>query len=138
MARQQRRKPLPISRPMPALVRKPETVVTISTTLSATEREALQVAETVAAVMVPSLPPTAPELEQSTDLQQIFDSLPELQIEENQSKPDRSTLVEALLDEAWQQGLKTYPQLIGYIKEQTGEGCSRRADRPLEDLSPTG
>jgi hypothetical protein len=40
---------------------------------------------------------------------------------------DRHTLVQGLLDEAWAQGLRTYPQLIKYIELQTGTACSRRA-----------
>lgn len=39
---------------------------------------------------------------------------------------DRATLVEALLDEAWSRGIRTYPQLIQYVELQTGTGCSRR------------
>lgn len=39
---------------------------------------------------------------------------------------DRATLVEALLDEACFQGIRTYPQLIQYVELQTGKGCSRR------------
>lgn len=40
--------------------------------------------------------------------------------------PTRREVVERLLDEAWQQGLTTYPALMDYITEKTGEGCSRR------------
>lgn len=31
-----------------------------------------------------------------------------------------------LLDEGHGRGLKTYAQLIAYVKEQTGKGCSKR------------
>lgn len=40
--------------------------------------------------------------------------------------PSRREVVEALLDEAWQQGHTTYPALMDYITEKTGAGCSRR------------
>lgn len=38
----------------------------------------------------------------------------------------RGQLVEGLLDEAWQQGLRTYAQLMKYIELQTGKACSKR------------
>ncbi len=34
--------------------------------------------------------------------------------------------MEGLLDEAWQQGLRTYAQLMKYIELQTGKACSKR------------
>lgn len=40
--------------------------------------------------------------------------------------PNRATLVSALLDEAWVQGRRTYPQLIDYVREQSGTGCRRQ------------
>jgi len=40
--------------------------------------------------------------------------------------PGRVAIVEALLDEAWQQGLRTYAQLIKYVELQTGKGCSKK------------
>lgn len=40
--------------------------------------------------------------------------------------PSRALVVEALLDEAWQQGLRTYAQLIKYVELQTGKGCSKK------------
>ncbi|WP_448604825.1 hypothetical protein [Thermoleptolyngbya sp.] len=52
---------------------------------------------------------------------------------------DRQALVRGLLDEAWAQGMRTYPQLIGYVQEQTGTACGRRMvaawkkDRKLTD-----
>lgn len=39
---------------------------------------------------------------------------------------NRKQLVEGLLDEAWQQGLRTYAQLMKYIELQTGKSCSKR------------
>jgi hypothetical protein len=42
------------------------------------------------------------------------------------SPSDRKSVVEGLLDEAWQQGLTTYAQLIGYVEAHTGKGCSKR------------
>lgn len=67
-------------------------------------------------------PPAATE-EAPTDLQQIFDTA----IPEEKPQPDRITLVQALLDEAWSMGLTTYPKLIAYVKRHTGKGCSKRA-----------
>jgi hypothetical protein len=46
--------------------------------------------------------------------------------EQTPAKVDRKSLVEALLDEACQQGLTTYAQLIDYVKSKTGKGCSKR------------
>jgi len=40
---------------------------------------------------------------------------------------NRTLVVEGLLDEAWQQGLRTYAQLIKYVELNTGKGCSKRA-----------
>lgn len=74
-------------------------VVTATAALSPTEREMVTVAETAAQLMVV----------------------------EQKPRRERAALVEGLLDEAWVQGLTTYPQLIAYVKEQTGEACSRRA-----------
>ena len=54
---------------------------------------------------------------------------------------ERQALVRGLLDEAWAQGMRTYPQLIGYVQEQTGTACGRRMvaawkkDRKLTDAS---
>jgi len=83
----------------PAVVRQPPTILD----LSPVKQEPLQVAEQTAIAMVP--PPAAPA----------------------PPAPDRAALVEGLLDEAWAQGLRTYPQLIKYVELQTGTGCSRRS-----------
>jgi hypothetical protein len=40
---------------------------------------------------------------------------------------NRAALVEALLDEAWFQGLTTYPQLMLYVKTHSEKSCSKRA-----------
>lgn len=40
--------------------------------------------------------------------------------------PGRAQIVEALLDEAWQQGHTTYSALIGYVKDKSGMGCSKK------------
>jgi len=40
--------------------------------------------------------------------------------------PGRAAIVEALLDEAWQQGRTTYSDLIEYVKDQSGTGCSKK------------
>ncbi|MDX2241414.1 MAG: hypothetical protein NW224_12080 [Leptolyngbyaceae cyanobacterium bins.302] len=42
------------------------------------------------------------------------------------AKINRKQLVEGLLDEAWQQGLRTYAQLMKYVELQTGQSCSKR------------
>lgn len=42
------------------------------------------------------------------------------------AKINRKQLVEGLLDEAWQQGLRTYAQLMKYVELQTGKSCSKR------------
>lgn len=39
----------------------------------------------------------------------------------------RADLVTALLDEAWTRGKSSYAELIDYVKQQSGTGCSRRA-----------
>ncbi|NJN57765.1 MAG: hypothetical protein HC879_09830 [Leptolyngbyaceae cyanobacterium SL_5_9] len=43
------------------------------------------------------------------------------------TQQERAVTVQMLLDEAWGIGLTTYPQLIEYVKQKSGEGCSRRA-----------
>ena len=40
--------------------------------------------------------------------------------------PGRAKIVEALLDEAWMQGRTTYSALIEYVKQQSGQGCSKK------------
>jgi len=61
---------------MPALARKPETVLSFpTTTLSAAERETLQVAESATGT-VPSIPGLTSERETITELQQLFDHQP--------------------------------------------------------------
>lgn len=85
----------------------------------ATEPEAIVVAEPEATVAI--IPTGQTELSYETTGQETQDTTvqPESQI-------SRSELVLALLDEAWGLGHTTYPQLISYVKEQTGTGCSRR------------
>jgi hypothetical protein len=73
--------------------------VTVTEALSPTERELVTVAETAAQLMVV----------------------------EQKPRRERAALVDGLLDEAWSQGLTTYPELIAYVKANTGEACSRRA-----------
>jgi hypothetical protein len=58
-------------------------------------------------------------------LQDRQDSKPPLP--EAEPELDRPTVVLQLLDEAYGQGCRTYAQLIGYVKTQTGTGCSKRA-----------
>jgi hypothetical protein len=120
--RQQRHKALPVGKPMPALAKRPVDVLSIPfpDDLTATEMESIQVAEQTSAAMIPSS-------DTITDLQQMFDSQPAPSDDLNLSQTNRTALVEALLDEAWQQGLRTYPQLMKYVELQSGTGCSRRA-----------
>lgn len=59
--------------------------------------------------------PTAPYVTEPA-----HENTPELELS------DRARLVEAALDEAWGNGLKTYPVLIKFVELKTGKGCSRR------------
>jgi hypothetical protein len=45
---------------------------------------------------------------------------------ETLEEQNRSERVMALLDEAWSQGLTTYPLMIAYVKDHSGQGCSKR------------
>ncbi|MGI0488534.1 hypothetical protein ACN4EK_24250 [Pantanalinema rosaneae CENA516] len=86
------------------------------------------------AIAVPSTPTMETE-ELPAETEEPTEPLPELTepspfdfpLEDEPLPPlDRATLVEALLDEAWSRGIRTYPQLIQYVELQTGTGCSRR------------
>ncbi len=126
IARQQRHKALPVSRPMPALARKPVERVVVVPMLSTVEMESIEVAEQSAAVMVSGSAGKPAEKVAIAELQRLID-IPSSQPKPEQALyPDRTALVMTLLDEAYGHGLTTYPQLINYVKEQTGEGCSRR------------
>lgn len=57
------------------------------------------------------------DIQDMSDIQDTADPLPEA---------DRATVVLQLLDEAHGRGCRTYIQLIDYVKEQTGTGCSKR------------
>lgn len=92
----------------------PQPIITEPAPLSPTEAETLQVSEQVSCQMV-----RQPELSYETQDTQD-DKTGQLEL-------TRGQLVEALLDEAWGRGQKTYPKLIAYVTEQTGTGCSRRA-----------
>lgn len=85
-----------------------------SSPLTPTEQETLQVSEQVSCQMVG-------QIDLSYETQDTQDD------ETGQPELTRRQLIEALLDEAWGCGLKTYPQLITYVEEQSGTGCSRRA-----------
>ncbi|MBW4474690.1 MAG: hypothetical protein KME45_30580 [Stenomitos rutilans HA7619-LM2] len=92
--------PLEPGTPTPIALPPAGKTVTVETTtvpLSPVERELVAVAEQAAAMV------------------------------ESQNRNQRSLVVTALLDEAWSQGLTTYPQLLEYVKAHTGEACSRRA-----------
>jgi len=81
----------------------PSTFLVAKSGLDPVEVEAIAVAETAAVAMTPP-PEPAPPL-------------------------TRKELVEALLDEAWSQGSRTYEQLICYVREQSGTGCSKQSIR---------
>ncbi|NJP11403.1 MAG: hypothetical protein HC866_19575 [Leptolyngbyaceae cyanobacterium RU_5_1] len=51
---------------------------------------------------------------------------PQLKTLTVQHRPSRrSSTVQLLLDEAWDLGHRTYPDLIGYVFDRTGKSCSR-------------
>ncbi len=91
--------PVPIALPADAAMMTVETTVVppSSVTLSPVEQEMVAVAEQAAVMVQP------------------------------QTRNQRSLVVNALLDEAWSQGFTTYPKLLEYVKDHTGEACSRRA-----------
>lgn len=69
----------------------------------------------------------SPELSLSTPAN--YQEPPEFSIVPEAIAPpeiSRADVVTALLDEAWTQGLQTYEALIGYVREHSGKGCSRR------------
>lgn len=39
----------------------------------------------------------------------------------------RTAKLEAVLAEAWEQGIQSYSKLLAYVKQSTGKGCSKRA-----------
>lgn len=123
IARQQRVKALPAGKPMPALGWKPEETAIVLPALSATEKESLRVAEQVSASMIPAVQSDLPAAELPQSVAVTF-CLPK---PEQMPYLDRAAVVMALLDEAHSRGLTTYNQMIDYVKQQTGEGCSRRA-----------
>jgi hypothetical protein len=111
-------------------------------TLTSTEQETLQVSEAVSQQMVepvhrftepvpipdrpavshqPIEPVHQPIEPVSTPDRPPADSSPT-----EHPPQSRSQLVMSLLDEAWGQGMTTYPQLIAYVAAQTGTGCSKR------------
>lgn len=81
--------------------------------LTPTEQETLQVSEAVSQQMV--------ECCREHEAESLLEPSPTLQ-----SPQSRSQLVMSLLDEAWGQGMTTYPQLIAYVAAQSGTGCSKR------------
>lgn len=85
-------------------------------TLTLTERETLQVSEAVSQQMVEPIHLPIPIPNVPTEVSFPTEQLP----------LSRSQLVMSLLDEAWGQGMTTYPQLIAYVAQQSGTGCSKR------------
>jgi hypothetical protein len=83
--------------------------------LTPVEQELIQISEQVSHEMTGHFQPV---LQDEHTRQDTKTGQPEL---------TRGQLIEALLDEAWGRGHITYPQLIAYVTEQTGTGCSRRA-----------
>lgn len=81
-------------------------------TLTPTEQETLQLSEQISCQMA--------ELNNSSHSTEGTLDQPV------QPEMSRSELVMALLDEAWERGITTYPQLIAYVAEQSGTGCSKR------------
>lgn len=77
--------------------------------------------ETIAVPSIEVLSPTEQEMVR------VAEATAQLIVVEQKPRRERAALVVGLLDEAWSQGLTTYPQLIAYVKEHTGEACSRRA-----------
>lgn len=87
----------------------------IEPSLTPTEQETLQISEQVSCQMAASSA-------LSDDTQD--NSIQTVQAEQHQV--NRAELVMALLDEAWGQGVTTYPQLIAYVAAHSGTGCSKR------------
>lgn len=91
------------------------------------EIEAIQVAEQVAVPPILFALAAQPLLEPVGAVDDATE--PDIQpVPQNadSAEPDRLSLVLQLLDEGHGRGFKTYAQLIGYVKEQTGKGCSKR------------
>ncbi|NJL56515.1 hypothetical protein HC928_16085 [bacterium] len=99
--------------------------------LSATEVETLAIAETIGSVVVaePSTPPTVAccFAETARVAPETVETVTPVETAPVAAAQPRGLLVQALLDEAYAQGLRTYPQLIKYVELATGKGCSRRA-----------
>lgn len=113
----------------------PDTVSKLSGTVSETGQEI--VAEPVATLAVSTKSHAAVAVEEiKPQLElvkpQIHDLTPHLDI----PKPaihsaaiadiDRAAQVEETLERAWNEGITTYKELMEYVKETTGKGCSRR------------
>lgn len=107
--------------------------------LTPTEIETLQVSEAVSSVLltlvhqpfveVPAEVETTEPTGQIADVLQDNETsqdIGQLELNPRVESRERTALVLQLLDEAYHQGFRTYAQLIDYVKEQTGEGCSKR------------
>jgi hypothetical protein len=110
----------------PPAAQPPQPIITVAAqpiapiTLTPVEQELIQVSEQVSHEMTGQVK-LSYETQDRQNTQDRQDS--------KTGQPDltRGQLIEALLDEAYAQGITTYPKLIAYITEQTGTGCSRRA-----------
>lgn len=91
---------------------------------------ALPVPETTEPETLPLCKPIQPAPEPIADTPYPTDELitPAIvsDIPATPAEMSRTELVTALLDEAWGLGHTTYPQLINYVREQSGTGCSKR------------
>jgi ribosomal protein S10 len=109
-------------------------------TLTPTERETLQVSEAVSQQMVEPIHLPIPIPSVSTEDSPSAEQPP--QSRWSTTRHSRTQLVMSLLDEAWGQGMTTYPQLIAYVAAQSGTGCSKRVvaqwkrERGLLDENP--
>lgn len=99
--------------PVSAEVPSQQTLQPIASRLTPSDIEAIQIAEQTVQAMAERSPFTAIEI-------------PEEHPEPTPEEMNRSQRVVALLDEGWNQGLTTYPQLIAYVKTHSGQGCSKR------------
>ncbi|WP_416668007.1 hypothetical protein [Egbenema bharatensis] len=113
----------------------------VASALTPSEQETLQVSEQVSYAMT-GQPQTVlrdtQDIQATQDIQDTQDtgSFQNFQNFQNSQAPAIESTdetdsgsadgVTALLDEAHSKGLTTYPQLIDYVKQHRGTGCSRR------------
>jgi hypothetical protein len=100
--------------------------------LTPSEQETLQVSEQVSYAMTGQPQTVLRDIQDTRDTQdtqnfQNFQNSQSPAIEATDETDSGSADgVTALLDEAHLKGLSTYPQLIDYVKQHRGTGCSRR------------